>query len=30
MASLSDPRIREFLAHGTRTGKVLAAFDMTG
>lgn len=22
MASLSDPRVREFLSHGTRTGKV--------
>jgi PPOX class probable F420-dependent enzyme len=22
MASLSDPRVREFLAHGTRTGKL--------
>ena len=22
MASLSDPQVREFLAHGTRTGKL--------
>ncbi|MFD4439200.1 PPOX class F420-dependent oxidoreductase [Nocardia sp. NPDC058519] len=25
MASLSDPRVREFLSHGTRTGKVAFA-----
>jgi hypothetical protein len=39
MASLSDPRVSEFLAHGTRTGKLaylaasgrpLALFDVTG
>jgi hypothetical protein len=29
VASFGDPRVRDFLAHGTRTGKVLANFDIT-